>query len=261
MIATRAASSKRRDWRIGPNDADMIARKSDIRTRGFLTNSDRGLHLGNVGSTTLTIYSRRAQFQRLGQAQRRGADGPRIGENRVIRRPTYGHVMNAIRLCRPWALPLALMLGSLVGWGALALVAWGQALPDGEQDAPEIAYDSTQNCFFAVYEEVAGGIGGISAAGASFSEAGTAVGNGFTVADETVDRSTPSVAFDPTTGKFLVVWTETSAVWGQLVTGATAATGPVIGVNTTGGNPATLDVAANSVSGGGTWSPGCWTPS
>ncbi len=108
-------------------------------------------------------------------------------------------------------------IGKKDGEIKLAIAAYGTAAPSGNKQ-PALAYDSANNRFLLVYQNITGGVKDIR--GRLVNPDGTLSGSEIKITDTAQTDSQPDVAFDPTTGRFLVVWHYLSGnddIYGQLV--------------------------------------------
>ena len=108
-------------------------------------------------------------------------------------------------------------IGKKDGEIKLAIAAYGTAAPSGNKQ-PALAYDSINNRFLLVYQNITGGIKDIR--GRLVNPDGTLSGSEIKITDTAQTDSQPDVAFDPATGRFIVVWNYASGnndIYGQLV--------------------------------------------
>ena len=96
-----------------------------------------------------------------------------------------------------------------------------------DQDFPKVAYDSTNGSFLVVWEDSRGANDDIYGQLVDASDGSlliTASGTNFVISNATNDQKDPSVAYNSTNGRFLVVWEDSRGasddIYGQLVNGS-----------------------------------------
>jgi hypothetical protein len=185
--------------------------------------------------------------------QRVGADGTLAGGNfpissvaeiQVEPSLTYNSANNAYlvvwRDLRNRPTTMADVYGQIVSSSA-SLVGGNFAisLAAGDQWAPEVAYNSTDNEYLVVWWDLRNGLGNSDVYGRRVSGAGAVLGGEVPISTVATGQSGPSVAYNSTDNEYLVAWydhrnyaTNGTDIYGQRVSGAGTLAGGNFAIST-----------------------------
>ena len=122
-------------------------------------------------------------------------------------------------------------------------------LSGSDDSLPDLAYDPESEEYLAVWERY--NVDQSEIYGLRLDASGAPLGSGFYIADDSIDESGAAVAYNATSGEFLVVWHVQSAadnydIYGQRVSSGGGLSGGVIQISSAAGNQMHPQLAYNS---------------